>query len=382
MPKYKEKPIGDFAQWKTAVQNKGYMSETVFYNIFQHYGTLHDKETALKYAIETAGKVEEAAGIEKKAGAYVVFEYEGKKITIPDLFMDAWVKEAKKEGIISLDLHDEHVAKFLEKYTDMDLYDIYKCAIAIDALVAKNAGIKVDPESPITYKSSLEVKKDTAVFFSEIYGEKEIPLHLYYKWLGSVLSKGKIDMKTNSEMLKYAKTGMEKERSTASFGFYAQFVKFMASYYNLTEKAAAEKAAKEYPEYFVNEMEGLLKGEVQKLAKLEVKLPKEEPGHIEKIQETGRVRVKLKGMEHSVGLDSDIYHLVYSGTVKNKGKAPSWARQKLFFYLVKTGGYYEDDAAKAADALIPFFEYQVAKDAKAAKGLLEKEKKLKVVPKK
>ncbi len=382
MPKYKEKKLGDFAQWKKETQQKGYMPEAVFYKIFQHYSTLHSRETALKYAIETAGKVEEAAGVEKKAGAYTVFDYQGKELTIPKKFMEEWVKKAKKEGIISLGLHDEYIGKFLEKYTNFDLYDIYKCALALDVFVAKKAGIKVDPESPITYKSSLDVKKDSVVFFSEIHGEKEIPLHLYYKWLGSVLSKGKIDIKTNSEMLKYAKTGMEKERSVASFGFYTGFVKFMASYYNLTEKGAAEKAAKEYPDYFVNEMENLLKEEAGKLAELEIKLPKEEPGHIEKIQETGRIRIKLKGMEYSIGLDSDIYHLVYSGTLKNKGKAPSWARQKLFFYLVKTGGYYEDDAAKAADALIPFFEYQVAKDVKAAKEFVEKEKKLKGIPKK
>ncbi len=386
MPKYKEKTLGDFSQWKKAAKEKGYLPESVFRQIFEHYCTMHSREKALGYAIETAGKVEEAAGLKKKAGAYTLFEHEGTKIPVPDFLLDVWVKKAKKEGIVSLDLHDNYIGRFLDEYTDvnekMDPGEVLGLTMALDVLVAQKAGIEVDPKSPITFESYLTFKEKTAVFFSEIYGSREVPFYLYYKWLGSFLSEGKIGVKTNSEMHKYAKTSIEKEPSLASFDFMMQYFKFIGAYLNIREAEASEKADKEYPEYFVNEMEELLKGEAEKLAKLDVKIPKEKAGSISKIHTKGRIMLKLKGWDYEVGLDPDIYHLVYSGTVKNKGKPPSWANHKLYSFLVKKGGYDEDTAANIAPLLVDFFRYQVASDSEDAKKLLEKEKKLKTVPKK
>ena len=125
-----------------------------------------------------------------------------------------------------------------------------------------------------------------------------------------------------------------------------------------------------------------MKKEIEKLAELDLKLPEKSAGSIKKINEPGRIMIKLPGQKETVGLDPDIYHLVYSGTVENKGKAPSWANKKLYDFLVKKGGYYEESAAKTAPLLVSFFEYQVAKDSQAAAKLMEREKKLKGVPKK
>lgn len=374
----KKEPIGDFAVWtKQVKKNKLY----VFNKIYQHYLTLHGKDTALKYAANTFGKVLVSAGIAKNVKeTYAVFKHNGKEIHIPGIFMDNWVKKAKKDGIISVELHEDNVEKFIIDYTDMHSSGL---VLAMDAFVAKKAGIKVNPKDPITFRSTLVFKKNSVVFFSEKYGSQKMTLNLYYKWLNTLLSKESLNTKTFSEMHKYAETGSYMQPSKASFNFFAGYAKFVYSYLKKSsDKEIEAKLKEEYPEHFVNEMDNLLKKEIEKLAGLKVKVPKD-AGSIAKINEPGRIMIKLPGWKEGlVGLDPDIYHLLYSETVKNKGKAPSWANKKLYDFLTKTATYFEADASTVASLLVSFFEYQVAKDSQAAKKILEKEKKLKVVPKK
>jgi hypothetical protein len=384
----KKKILGDFHQWEKAVKTKGKMTEDIFDVIFQHYHKLHNKENALKYAVETAGKVEIAAGVKKKAGTYTVFEHEGIELMVPDFLMEKWVKTAKKLGFISVDIHD-HVREYVEKFTDVEEEQGYTAfkefVLALDAHVAGKAGLKVDPKSPVTFRTKLELKKDRIIFFSEKYEGQEIPVYLYYKWLYSLLSVGGTTPKIFSEMHKYAKTGAPKEPAIASFETGKRFVMSIAID---IEKEIPE----EYPEYFANEMDGLLRGEIEKLAKIDVKPPKKEPGSIVQISKE-RVSIKLKGQELSVQIDPEMYYAVYYATVENKGKVPNWAKHKIYSYFMdiyfKEYGesadfdkVYAEKAFEMRDLLVPFFEYQVAKDAQAAKKFMEKEKKLKGVPKK
>jgi len=376
--KFKKKPIGDFAVWTKQVKKN---KSAVFNNIYEHYRTLHDKDTALKYAADTFGKVLVSASLaENVKDTYSVFKHNGKEIFIPDIFMDNWVQKAEKDGIISVDLHKGNIEKFIIDYTDAHSSGL---VLALDVFVAKKAGIKTNPKDPVTFRSTLIFKEDSVVFFSEKYGSQEMSLNLYYKWLNTLLSKGSLNTKTFSEMHKYAETGSYMQPSQASFDFFANYAKFVYSYLKKSPAKEAENKLKEgYPEHFVDEMDSLLKKEIEKLAELNIKVPKE-AGSIAKINVPGRIMIKLPGWEQGlVGLDPDIYHLLYSETIKNRGKAPSWANKKLYDFLTKTATYFEKDASTVAPLLVSFFEYQVAKDSQAAKKVLEKEKKLKVVPKK
>lgn len=362
-----KKPLGTFDQWQKEVEHQGKMTKDVFSEIFKHYSTIHDKDTSLKYAVETAGKVLIAAGLaENIEETYTTFDYYDKKVSVPNFLLDSWVKKAKKLGYISFQLHQNEVVAFLNAFTDIrseSTLAFSRVSFGIDSEIAEKAGFEVDPKMPVIFRSTLEFKKDHIVFFSEKHGSQEVPFHLYYKWLYSVLSEGKINKNTSSEMKKHAKAGGKKGPSLAHFGW------------------TMEEVDKEYPGYFATEMDVLLKKEIEKLAKLDVKPPKGKPGSIVQISKE-RISIKHKNWPVSVPLDPEIYYLIYSATVKNGGKPPLWAWNKLYSYLVKKKGYPEEEAAEIKDLLVPFFEYQVAKDVQAAKKVMEKEKKLKGIPKK
>lgn len=324
----------------------------------------------------------------KKAGTYAVFEHKGTEVLIPKLFVDSWTKKVKKHGILSVDIHDD-IRNYVENFTEIEdklsIKGFSEFVYALDAFIAEKAGIKVNPKSPVTYRSALKFKKDSIIFFSEKYGSQEVSPDLYYKWLYSLLSNGKMTAKTFSEMHKYAKTGSPKEPAIASFETGKRFV--------LSIMSDIEKEKPEYPEYFADKMDGLLRKEVEKLAKLNIKPPKKEVGSIAQISKE-RISIKLKDQELSIPLDPKIYHLIYSATVKNKGKVPNWARQKLYSYLMDVYSeqyapelkdfdeYYANKALDQTASLVPFFEYKVANDAQEAKKIMEKQKKLKGIPKK
>lgn len=373
----KKEPIEGFNAWTKQVKKD---KSAVFDKIYEHYSVLHDRETALKYAAQTFGKVLLAAGLaDSLEKTYTVLKYEGSEFYIPNFYLDSWVKKADKIGLISLELHENQIDSFAKKYTDMPSLGL---VFALDVLVAEKAGLEVNPEQPVTFRSSLIFKKDKVVFFSEKFGSQEIPFNLYYKWFTAFLSKGSLNTKTFSEMHKYAVKGKAQEPDRASLDFYVGYLKFVGSFFGEKSDKVVNNISKLYPEYFVGEMDKLLKKELEGLAELDLKLPKKEAGHIEKINLPGRIMVAVTGWDQGpVGLDADVYHLLYSGTVKNGGKAPSWANKKLYDFLTKAG-YYEDDASKIAPLLVSFFEYQVAADSQAAKQMLETEKKLKTVPKK
>jgi len=371
----KKEPIGDFAVWTKQVKKN---KLAVFNKIYQHYRTLHDENTSLKYACETFGKVLVAVGLAKDAKqTYSVLKHDGKEIHIPNIFMDVWVKKAKKAGIVSVELHEDHVMKFTSKYLNSTSL---KLLFAIDTFVAQKADLEINPKEPVTFRTKLIFKKDKVVFFSEKYGIQDMSYNLYYKWFNSLVSVGYLDTKTHSQMTKYAEKGKTEEPSQASIDFYSSFLKFVGSEVK-GETEAAKKIKEEYPDYFITEMDFLMKNEVKKLAKLELEVP-QEAGYIKKIHDPGRIMVYLNSWGHTVGVDPDFYHLLYTETVKNDGKAPSWANKKIYDFLVKEGGYNEETAAKLAPMLVPFFEYQVAVDSQAAKKIMEQEKKLKGVPKK
>jgi len=388
MGKLKEKKkLGDFQQWTKAVKTKGGMTLGIFTNIFEHYHTMHNKEKALEYAMETAAKVEAAAGVKKTANEYEVFEHKGVEVKVPYFIFRGWVKKAEKTGIISVDINDE-VENYLNTFTDASeeklKEDFWYFVYALDAYVAERAHIKVDPESPITYRTKLEFKDDHVVFASEKYGEKKIPYYLYNEWMQSLISEGTINPDTFSQMHKYAKTGMPKEPKIASFETGKRFFLSIMSDLHLEKP--------QYPGYFTSEMDGLMKKELEKLAKLKLKPPKKKAGKIMQISKDN-VSILPAGQETSIQIDPKIYSLVYNATVENGGKVPNWARQKLYSHFMDVAfeyygeskdfdEIYSKEALDKTALLVPFFEYQVAADAQAAKKILEKEKKLKVVPKK
>jgi|GEM_PF-2581518 len=386
--KFKKEPIDDFASWTKQVKKD--KLET-FNDIYEHYRTLHDETTSLKYAAETYGKVMVAAGLAKDAKeAYSVLKYDGNEVYIPDVFMDSWVKKAKKAGIISVELHEDHVEKFILEYTRLYSTEL---VFALDVLVAEKAGLKVDEKEPVTFRTKLEFKKNKVVFFSEKYGSQDISYDLYYAWLNSMLSEGHIDAKTNSQMLKYAQKGKAEEPSQASLDFYSGFLKFIGNQFK-DENELKKKIKKEYPEYFVAEMESLMKNELENLAKLKVEPGKKKIGRISAIgkEKTGIVVNTEKG-EQYIDMDTKLYHDIYTATIENGGKVPNSYKQKLYSYFMdqafeKYGSLkdfdedYSEEALDKANALVPFFEYQVAVDSQAAKKIMEQEKKLKGVPKK
>ena len=376
MRKLKQPEYTGFPKWKNAVKQKGAMTEEIFNKIFQHYCTIHKKSDALKYAMETTGKIEQAAGIKKTTGQSTVFEYKDKKVNIPNLFLDEWVEKAKELGVIPLDLHHD-VGNFVWEYTDlgekMDIGELGKLVFALDAFIAKKAGFKVDPESPLKIESGLKTTKNSITLYSERYGSMGIPLHLYYKWFDSFLAKGYTSKKDFSEMYSYAGWRSIKKQSAADLGFYYKMFRVLL--------LPPEDSMKQ-PAAFTIELEKVMKAEAEKLSKLKLKLPPP-AGSVAEIKK-GKVGIEnLKGIGSRVDIDDKLYHLIYSGTVKNKGKAPGWAGQKLYSGFVKKEG--EDRAYKIADALVLFFEAKVAEDAEMAGDLLKKKKKtakLKVIPKK
>ncbi len=388
MGKLKEKKeVGDFQQWTKAVKNKGGMTPEIFTSIFEHYRTIHDKETALEYAMETAAKVEAAAGKKKTANEYEVFKYKEFEIKIPYFIFRGWVKKAGKLGIISVDINNE-IENYISTFTKFTKDELgsgfWKFVYALDSYVAERAHIKVDPKAPVTYRSKLEFKDDHVVFASEKYGDKKIPYYLYNTWMQSLISEGTINPETFSQMHKYAKTGKPKEPKIASFETGKRF------FLPLIIPEAEAKTG--YPEFFIAEMETLMKKELGKLAKLKIELPGEEAGSIVQMSDKN-VSIMPAGQESSIQIDPDVYHVVYAATVKNGGKVPNSARHKLYSHLMDRAykSYagekaFDQDAADVAlgktDSLVLFLEYQVAKDAQAAKKILEKEKKLKGVPKK
>lgn len=379
--KYVKAPIDDFATWqKEAKKNK----LSVFNKIYKHYRTLHEKETAYNYAIETMSKVLASAGIGTKQKD-TEFEYDMNKVSIPAFMLDLWVAKAKKDGLISLELH-ERVEQFINRYTGLDVKlsssSFTKLAFQVDVFIAKKAGLKVDSVSPITFRSRLIFKDDKVMFFSEKYGSESMSYNLYYKWFTTVLSEGNLDAKTHSQMAKYAEKGIAEEPSQASLEFYSGFLKFFGKQLK-GEDDVKKKIREEYPVYFVNEMEKLIINEVEKLSKLNVPPPEKKAGSIAKIHNKGRIMLKLEGWDSLVGLDLPLYHTMYWETVKNKGKMPESARYEFYKFLYNEGdGYPSEAAMTVALLLVSFFEYQVAKDVQTAKKMVEQEKKLKGVPKK
>ena len=379
--KFVKTPVDDFASWqKQAKKNK----LSVFDKIYNHYSKVHDKKTAYKYTMETMSKVLLAAGITIKQKD-TPFEYEMKKVTIPSFMLSFWIKKAKKDELISLELHDR-IEKFVNKYTDlnekMTSSMFNKLIFKIDTFVAEKAGLKVNPSSPVTFRSRLVFNEDKVVFFSEKYGSQEMSYNLFYKWFTSILSKGNLDPKTYSQMTKYAEKGVVEEPSKATLEFYSGFLKFFGKQFK-SEEEVEKKIKKDYPDYFVNEMEKLMLKEVKKLSKLNVGPPKEKVGSVAKIHDKGRTMLKLEEWDSLVGLDLQFYHTLYWETVNNKGKLPSSARYQLYNFLYDKGhGYSSEDAMTVALLLVSFFEYHVATDVQTAKKILEQEKKLKGVPKK
>ncbi|GEM_PF-2018828 len=266
----------------------------------------------------------------------------GIDVQVPAAKLGEWAEQARKEGIISMDLHSK-VAQYLGETTGLPDEKLAEAAFAVEWRIVEmgGKGVKAPNDVPVTLQSAVSVEKDKVTVYSEEHWKTiAVPLELYYQALDAIVSGDSAARKKAwGNAWKWAKAELKMSN--------------------------AEEAAEDY----VNALFDHLEEQAGKIAEAGGKLAA--AGVEVKIEKKGKVFKKPVAVFYSDGeavasLDIALYHKAYQ-QVLGKGSVSKYLRDQVRDSL-KEGGMGSLEATDKADLIAAWMEAKVAKDSALARG--------------